>query len=65
MSLVIEDAVQERIERYLMDAFISNRSVDPNAVAKELVRKGIDMPVEHLSDRVRATANGLGVRLKV
>jgi len=65
MSLdTVEDAVQGRIERYLMDAFISNRSVDPQAVAEELVRAGATIPVEDLSKRVRTAANGLGVRLK-
>jgi hypothetical protein len=65
MSLdTVEDAVQSRIERYVMDAFIANRSVDPQAVAEELIRSGATAPIEDLSKRVRTAATGLGVRLK-
>jgi len=60
----VQDGVDGRIERFLMDAFISNRSIDPQAVAEELVRKGVDLPLADLHQRVRLAANGLSVRLK-
>ncbi len=60
----VDNAVRERIERYLTDAFIGDRSIDPQAVAEELIRKGVDQPLEDLTKQVRLAANGLGVKVR-
>ena len=61
---VVEDPVQMRIVRYLTDAFITERAIDPAAVAQDLIHSGLNLPAEDLKSRVRAIANGIGVRMK-
>jgi hypothetical protein len=57
-------ALQDSIFRYLTDAFIAGRAIDPDEVATALQKKFPDVAHAELTDQVVRAANGIGVRLK-
>lgn len=59
---VNEDVLRDQIVKLLENSFILRKPVDPNAVARELVRS-VDLPLDDLANRVTMVARGLGVGL--
>ena len=57
-------ALQDTIFRYLSDAFIAGRAIDPGEVATSLQKTFPDVAHAELTDKIVRAANGIGVRLK-
>ena len=56
--------LQERVYRFVSDAFIADRAVDPDEAATSLQKTFPDVAHVELADTVLRAANGIGVRLK-
>ena len=55
---------QERIYRFVSDAFVAGRAIDPGEAATSLQKTFPDVARAELIDGVVRAANGIGVRLK-
>ncbi len=58
-------ALQEQVYRFVSDAFVADRAIDPAEVATSLQKDFPDIAHAELADAVLRAANGIGVRLKM
>ena len=56
--------LHERVYRFVSDAFIADRAIDPEEAAASLQKSFPDIAQAELADTVLRAANGIGARLK-
>lgn len=57
-------ALEERVFRFVSDAFVADRAIDPGEAATSLQKTFPDVAHAELAAIVARAANGIGVRLK-